>query len=164
MISRVGQRGKIGLHPFILWGFSACTQTFYGGIRPAYQNIAPLPSSGAKEWHLVVFRRLGEGNEVISFVFLKQLLCINTIGIQNIETQNDKMLERERKRYFSPEEPEWKEPIDRTRCPGLKTSEGRRGWWSLTGINFNDCLRATGAYQHESLQVRNNEERWWSWS
>ena len=85
MISRVGQRGKIGLHPFILWGFSACTQTFYGGIRPAYQNIAPLPSSGAKEWHLVVFRRLGEGNEVISFVFLKQLPCIKPLASKTLK-------------------------------------------------------------------------------
>ena len=41
-----------------------------GELRP-YQNIAPLPSSGAKEWHLVVFRRLGEGNEILVLCIFK---------------------------------------------------------------------------------------------
>ena len=156
MISRVGQRGKIGLHPFILWGFSACTQTFYGGIRPAYQNIAPLPSSGAKEWHLVVFRRLGEGNKVISFVFLKQLSCIKPLASKTLKLRILRNKSKENGKDIS----HLKNQNERN--PLIE--RGVRGWRRQRGGGAGGKLMFQTKSEKEKWKGKWKSEKWkWKW-
>ena len=38
---------------------------------------------------------------------------------------------------------------------GMRDSQDNR--LTLTGINFNDCFKATGAYQQESLEVEDGD-------